>query len=438
MTTARLCVVGVGRSGAVTAACLADLGHYVWAVDVDSVQVAALRAGRAPFYEPGLDDVIARNLNAGRLSFTTQFSEGVPEADAVLLCVATPSQSDGDADLSSLFAAARQIAPLLNDEAIVITRSTVPVGTNASLAETVRAENAVVAFDVAANPEFLREGHAVEDFMRPERVVIGANNERAAAAAARVYDGLGPPIIFTDLETAELIKYAANAYLAASVSFINEIANICERAGADVSLVSRALSMDRRIGKHAYLAPGIGFGGGCLPKDLLALISTAERHGYTPPLLKAIVEVNERQPARVVSYLEELFSDLNGLTMAVLGTSFKGGTFDCRSSPALAVIRLLARAGAGVRAFDPLADGTAQRQLGDLAELCPDAYTAAEGCHALIVATDHSQFRDLDLERLGRLMASRVLIDGRNLFDPVRVVSAGFSHISIGRARRGD
>lgn len=435
---AHLCVVGAGRSGAVTAACLADLGHSVCAVDVDTAKVASLREGKAPFYEPGLDDLIACNLQAGRLSFTTAFSEGVPDADFVLLAVDTPPQSNGESNLSSLSAAIREVAPLLAQNTVVITRSTVPVGTNASLAEAIRAENANACAAVVSMPEFLREGHAVEDFMRPERIVIGANIEGAAKAAARLYDGIDCPIIFTDLETAELIKYAANAYLAASISFINEIANICGRVGADVSLVSRALALDRRIGQHAYLAPGIGFGGSCLPKDLRALVCTAQRHGYTPLMLKAITEINELQPRQVVAFLEEIFKDLEGLTVAVLGASFKGDTFDLRSSPALAVIRLLAEEGAHVRAFDPLADHTAGEHVGPLAELYPDAYSAAEGCHALIVATEHSQFRELDLKRLGRSMKSPILIDGRNLFDPDRASRAGFSYIGIGRVRRGD
>lgn len=434
----RVCVVGAGRSGAVTAACLAELGHSVCAVDVDTARVHRLREGRAPFYEPGLDDTIQRNLQAGRLSFTTAMSQGVPTADCVLVCVDTPPGSDGEADLTSLRAAIRELAPLLAENAVVVTRSTVPVGTNASLAKVIRAENPNVAFDVASNPEFLREGRAVEDFMKPERVVIGASSERAAKAVARLYDGLGRPIVFADLETAEMIKYAANTYLAASVSFMNEIANICDCVGADVSLVMRALALDRRIGEHAYLAAGIGFGGSCLPKDLRALASTARRHGYTPAMLDAITEINERQPGRVITYLEETFEDLAGLAVCVLGVSFKGDTFDLRCSPAMAVIRLLAERDVHVRAFDPLADDTAREEVGSLAELFSDAYSAADGCHALVIATDHSSFRELDLERLRRSMKAPVFIDGRNLFEPEQALRAGFSYAGIGRPRRGD
>jgi UDPglucose 6-dehydrogenase len=405
---------------------------------VDSALVEKLREGTAPFHEPGLDDLLQRGLQEGRLSFTTAYSEAIPGADFILLAVDTPSRSDGEADLSSLMAAAQELAPLLEDGILVITRSTVPVGTNASLAEVIRAANPHVAFEVVSNPEFLREGRAVDDFLRPERIVIGASAEAAAMSVAGLYEGVNAPIIFADLPTAELIKYAANAYLAASISFINEIANICGRVGADVSLVSQALALDRRIGPHAYLAPGIGFGGSCLPKDLRALIRTAERHGHDPLMVKAITEVNELQPKRVVSYLEELFEGVAGLTVAVLGISFKGDTFDLRSSPAVAVIRLLAQESVRVRAFDPMADETAGEHLGDLAELCSDAYSAAEGSDALIIATEHSEFRDLDLERLGRSMTARVLIDGRNLLDPELVARAGFSYRDIGRVRRAD
>lgn len=437
---ARLCVVGAGRSGAVTAACLAELGHTVRAVDVDEARVARLRQGKAPFYEPRLDELIRRNLKAGRLSFTTRFSEAVPDAQVVILSIDTPSRSNGEADLSSLWAAIRALAPLLANGAIVITRSTVPVGTNAWLAEQIRSEHPNAAFDVVSNPEFLREGHAVDDFLQPERIVIGANPPEAGAAkaVAGLYASINCPVIFAGLETAELIKYAANAYLATSISFINEIANICERVGADISLISQALALDRRIGPHAYLAPGIGFGGSCLPKDLRALVSTAEQHGYTPLLLKAVGETNELQPRRVLDYLEEIYHNVAGLTVAVLGISFKGGIFDARSSPALAVIRHLVDRGVRVRAFDPLADGTAQEHAGSLAELCPDAYSAAEGCHALVVATDHAEFKDLDLARIGRTMAARVLIDGRNLFDREAASRADFAYIGIGRAARGD
>lgn len=435
---ARLSVVGAGRTGAITAACLADLGHSVCAVDVDADLVAKLQQGTAHFYEPNLDDLLKRGLEAGRLSFTTAYSDAIPDAGFILLCVDTPSRSNGEADLSSLEAATQELAPLLANSAIVITRSTVPVGTNALLADAIRANNPDVAFEVVSNPEFLREGQAVDDFMRPDRIVIGASAEAAARSVAGLYEGVKAPIIIADLPTAELIKYAANAFLATSISFINEIANICERAGADVSLVSRALALDQRIGPHAYLAPGIGFGGSCLPKDMRALIHTAQRHDYDPLMLKAATEVNDLQPGRVISCLEEVFKDVAGLTVAVLGISFKGDTFDTRSSPAVAVIRLLAEEGIQVRAFDPLADETAESLLGDLAELCSDAYGAAEGSDALVVATEHSQFKKLDLARLRRSMRSGMLIDGRNLLDPELVSRAGFSYVGVGRPRRDD
>ena len=435
---AKVSVVGAGRSGAVTAACLAGLGHTVCAVDVNEARVAELRRGKAPFYEPGLDGLLRQNLAARRLSFTTSFEEAIPEARCVLLSVDTPAAPDGQADLRSLSAAIRDLAPLLARGALVITRSTVPPGTNAWIAEQIRAENPHAAFDVVSNPEFLREGHAVDDFLRPERVVIGAETEGVAKEAALLYEGMEAPIILTDLATAELIKYAANAFLATSVSFVNEIANICERAGADVSLVEEALRLDRRIGPQAYLAPGLGFGGSCLPKDLRALISSAERLGYDARLLKAVREVNELQPARILGFLEDVFGSIDGLTVGVLGLSFKGNTFDVRSSPALSLIERLAAAGARVRAFDPLADGSEREEVERLAELGPDAYRTAQGCDAVVVAAEHNEFRSLDLQRLRHAMQSGVLIDARNVLDADAVTSAGFTYFGIGRPRRGD
>ena len=313
-----------------------------------------------------------------------------------------------------------------------------PVGTNAEVLRRLQAKRPDAAFEIVSNPEFMREGHAVDDFMRPDRIVIGAGTEQAAQAVAALYAKIDCPIVLTDLATAELAKYAANAYLAASVSFINEIANICERTGADMSQITETLAFDRRIGREAYLQPGVGFGGSCLPKDLTALINMAQNGGYTPHLLRAIAEVNELQPRWVIERLQEVLPDLAGRSVAVLGISFKGGTFDPRSSPALTVIRLLANAGARVHAFDPLADGSADEAVGDMARLHSDAYSAAAGCHAIVIATDHSQFLELDLDRLGRDMESRLFIDGRNLFDPARVLNAGFSYTGVGRARRDD
>lgn len=435
--TARVCVVGAGRSGAVTAACLAELGHRVCAVDVDHEHVATLRSGRASFYEPRLDELIQRNLDAGRLTFATDYSEGVPEAEYVLLAVGTPPLPNGTADLTHLAAAIREMAPLLASHATVVTRSTVPVGTNRWIEETFRIEHAR-EFEVVSNPEFLREGHAVDDFLEPDRIVIGAANPATARHAAKLYQRLACPILLVDLETAELIKYAANAYLAASVSFINELANIAQRVGADITMVSKALALDERIGPHAYLAPGIGFGGSCLPKDLRALVTTAEQHDYDPLLLKAVLETNELQPKRAIASLEKELGNLAGKRVAVLGISFKGGTFDARSSPALALIDALVQKGAAVRAFDPLADESIAQHIGTHAELCTSAESAVEGCHALVLATDHAEFRDIDLASIGGAMASRVLIDGRNLLDAEQATGAGFSYIGIGRPRGGE
>jgi UDPglucose 6-dehydrogenase len=434
--TARLCVVGAGRSGAVTAACLAELGHYVHAVDVDDAHIATLQSGRASFYEPRLDELIQRNASAGRLSFTTDYKESVPDAEFVLLAVGTPPNIDGTADLSYMSAALAELAPLLAPSAAVVTRSTVPVGTNRWVAETLR-ELGVRDFDVISNPEFLREGHAVDDFLEPDRIVIGALDNATALRGAKLYERLDCPILLVDLETAELIKYAANAYLAASVSFINEIANIAERLGADITQVSKALALDERIGPHAYLAPGIGFGGSCLPKDLRALVTTAERNDYDPRLLKAIIETNDLQPRHVVAAIEELCGSMAGRRIALLGISFKGGTFDARSSPAVSLIKVLMERGAEVHAYDPLADESVAQHLDARTSLHADPASAADGCDAVIVATNHPEFRELDLQRIGRSMARRVLIDGRNVVDPNAAARAGFTYLGIGRPRAG-
>jgi UDPglucose 6-dehydrogenase len=400
--------------------------------------VSSLREGRATFYEPQLDDLIRRNLRAGRLAFTTQFSEGVPDAEFVLLGVGTPPLDDGTADLSHLSAALHAVAPLLANQATVIIRSTVPVGTNRWVAETLQKENPQLTVSVVSNPEFLREGHAVEDFLQPDRIVLGASSEAAGLRATDLYDAIDCPILVVDPETAELIKYAANAYLATSITFINEIANIAERTGGDISLVANALKLDERIGPHAYLAPGIGFGGSCLPKDTRALAKMAEKQEYTPLFLDAIIETNERQSMKVAAYLEDLYGKVEGLNVAVLGISYKGDIFDSRSSPGVAIIQQLAAKGASVRAFDPLADRTIAQQLPENVELCSDAVSAARECHALIIATDHGVFRELDLARIGSSMSARVLIDGRNLFDYETAAKAGFVYIGIGRPRRGE
>ena len=428
----------MGRSGAVTAAGLADMGHDVSAVDIDAERIGQLQRGKAPFFEPGLDALIAANLKAGRISFTADLDEAIPGADAVLLCVPTPAGRDGDADLSMLYSAVRDLGPLLKADTLVITRSTVPVGTNAQLTLQLAREHPDANAKVVSNPEFLREGHAVDDFLRPERIVIGAVEPEIRTRAAELYGSIDCPMILTDLETAEVAKYAANAFLATSVSFINEIANICELTGADVKQVTKVLALDKRIGPHAYLDPGIGFGGSCLPKDLSALAATAEAQGYEPELIRATINVNARQPERIVECLSQMLPSISGITVAVLGISFKGDTFDVRNSPALALIRRLSEEGATVHAFDPFADATAESCTESVAELHDDAYEAVAGCDAAIIATEHSEFRTLDLNRLGERMRSRVLIDGRNLLDPEAARNAGFTYVGIGRGRRGD
>jgi UDPglucose 6-dehydrogenase len=431
--TNRICVLGAGRLGAVAAACLADIGHTVSAVDTDSRRVRSLARGDPLFHEPGLTELLQRNLANDRLSFTTRAGDGMRGAEFVLIAVDTPQRQDGAADLSALHTAAREIAPYLEEETVIVIRSTVPPGSCASLAPLIRSANPNAGFEIVANPEFLREWRAVDDFLKPDRIVIGSDNRRAARRVASLYRKLRRPTIVCDLATAEMIKYAANAYLAASISFINEIANICDGVGADVSQVAQALAMDKRIGQRAYLSAGIGFGGGCLPKDISALAFVAQAHGYPAPMLRSVMEVNDLQPRLVLVRLQETFPDLAGVTIAVLGLSFKGDTFDLRWSPALAVVRLLAEAGARVRVFDPLAGDLTATELAEAVQVSTSVEQAVIGAQALVIATEHQQLRELNLPKLRSLTKGPLLIDGRNLLDPAAAADAGFTYVGIGR-----
>ena len=431
--TARICVVGAGRLGAVNAAGLAELGHTVHAVDIDATRVRKFQSGSTPFHEPGLGEAVQRHMANGILQFSTDIALGVGSADYVFLAIDTPPRADGSADLSNLMAGFESATPHLRARATAVVRSTVPPGTNARLVSALRRSAPDSTVAVVSNPEFLREGLAMEDFLRPDRIVVGSGDRAAARAVAQLYEPLGRPTLITGPETAEIIKYASNAFLAMSISFINEIANICERTGADIEEVTRALRLDRRIGAQAYLSPGIGFGGSCLPKDVAALNHTASERGYEPQLLRAITDVNDAQAPRLLELLTARCGELSGLTVAVLGLSFKGGTFDLRSSPALTLIELLTRRGAAVKAFDPLWDDEAAAELGAGVELCSDAYRAAAGADALVIATDHPDFATLDLKQLRARMANAILLDGRYMIDPAKATEAGFTYAALGR-----
>ena len=432
----RIVMIGAGYVGLVSGACFSEFGHDVICVEKDAARLATLKAGRSPIYEPGLDDLMASNMKAGRLSFTGELAPALKGADAVFIAVGTPSRrGDGHADMSYVFAAAREIAAALTGPAVIVTKSTVPVGTGREIERIVRAARPDLAFDVASNPEFLREGSAIGDFMRPDRVVIGAESERAREVMRRLYRPLfliETPILFTSFETAELIKYAANAFLAAKITFINEIADLCEKVGANVQDVARGMGLDGRIGRK-FLHAGPGYGGSCFPKDTLALARTASEAGAPLRLVETVVEVNDRRKTRMAEkVVEALGGSVVGATVAVLGLTFKPNTDDMREAPSLAIVPALQKAGAAVRAFDPAGMAEAKKLLADVA-WCKDAYEAAAGADAVVIVTEWNEFRALDLARLKASMRRAVFVDLRNIYTPADVAGAGFVYRSVGR-----
>jgi UDPglucose 6-dehydrogenase len=437
----RVAMVGAGYVGLVSGACFAEFGVEVCVVDTDAAKVAALREGRIPIYEPGLDRLVADNAREGRLSFTTEFAEAVRGAEAVFLAVGTPSRrGDGHADLTYVFAAAEQVARAVDGPAVLVTKSTVPVGTGRQVREIVRAARPDLAIEVASNPEFLREGSAIGDFMRPDRVVIGVEpgpgGERALAVLRRLYRPLyliETPILATSVETAELIKYAANAFLATKITFINEIADLCERLGADVHDVARGMGLDGRIGRK-FLHPGPGYGGSCFPKDTLALATTAQDAGSPMRLVETTIAVNE---ARKASMAERVIAacggGVAGKTIAVLGLTYKPETDDMRDAPSLTVLPMLVAAGARIRAFDPAGIACARQLLPSAVEYAANAMDAAKGADALVLLTEWNEFRALSPERLRAAMRGDAILDLRNVWDPAAMRAAGLRYTSIGR-----
>ena len=433
----RIAMIGGGYVGLVSGACFAEFGSEVVVVEVDPDRLAALRAGRMPIYEPGLDRLVEENVAAGRLSFTDALPTALDGAEAVFIAVGTPTRrGDGHADLSYVYAAAEQVARALTGYAVIVTKSTVPVGTGRRIAEIVAAARPELAFDVASNPEFLREGNAIGDFMRPDRVVIGAESERAREVLRRLYRPLNlieTPIVFTGIETAELTKYAANAFLAMKVTFINEIADLCEKTGADVHDVARGIGLDGRIGRK-FLHPGPGFGGSCFPKDTLALMRIAQEYGAPSRLVEATVAVNDaRKAAMSARVIAACGGSVRGKTVAVLGLTFKPETDDMRDAPAVPLVWRLVQDGAVVRAFDPEGMEQARPLLPEGVVYCRDALDAAAGADALVVVTEWNEFRALGPERLAGAMAGRVLVDLRNVYDPAAMREAGFAYQGIGR-----
>ena len=432
----RIAVIGTGYVGLVSGACFSEFGVSVTCVDKDAQKIARLQQGEVPIYEPGLDQIVESNARAGRLAFTTDLAAAVAGADAVFIAVGTPSRrGDGHADLTYVFAAAEEIARALTGYAVVVTKSTVPVGTGRHVAEIIGKARPELAFDVVSNPEFLREGSAIQDFMRPDRVVIGAESARAQDIMRELYRPLyliETPMIFTSVETAELTKYAANSFLATKISFINEIADLCEQVGADVQDVARGIGLDGRIGRK-FLHAGPGYGGSCFPKDCLALVRTAQEVGAPVSIVETVVAVNDARKERMAQrIIRACGGTVEGKSIAVLGLTFKPNTDDMRESASLTIVPALQRAGATIRAFDPEGMDEAKTLL-DGVDFCAGAYEAMEGADALVIVTEWNEFRALDLKRVRASLRSPTVIDLRNIYKPADMAEAGFYYFSIGR-----
>lgn len=430
-----IAVIGTGYVGLVTGACFSEFGVFVTCIDKDASKIESLKSGKIPFYEPGLEDIVKRNAAQGRLKFTTEFAEAIDEALVVFIAVGTPPRGDGSADLSYVDAVAKEIAQNLKNYKIIVTKSTVPVGTGKRVRKII-SENLTepVDFDVVSNPEFLREGAALEDFMRPNRVVLGADSQQAIAIMKDLYRPLyliETPFVITNIETAELIKYAANSFLAVKISFINELSRLCENAGADVNVVAKGMGLDKRIGPK-FLHAGPGYGGSCFPKDTRALIKIASDHGVDLEIVNAAVSANTKQLAIMTEKVKTALGDLKGKKVAVLGLSFKPNTDDIREAPAIDIIEALQKEGCAVRAYDPVAMDNAKAVLKNV-EFCEDAYDACKGSDALLIVTEWNQFRNLDLGRIKGLLNTPVFFDLRNIYDPQKVKSEGFKYIAVGR-----
>ena len=429
-----LSIIGTGYVGLVTGTCFAEVGHNVICVDCDKTKIDLLQAGEIPIYEPGLKDLVEKNVDAGRLSFTDSTAEGVERADVIFIAVPTPPLEDGSVDLSFIELVAREIADCMSSYKIIVDKSTVPVKTGEKVAETIKRYcKSDCDFDVISNPEFLREGFAVEDLMKPDRIVIGSVSERPKKAMQEIYKPFNAPIIFTDINSAELIKHAANSFLAMKISYINAVAAICEESGANVEEVANGIGMDNRIGRR-FLNASLGFGGSCFPKDLSAFIRISDELGYDFGLLKEVQKINEAQMSRFLKKITDTLWVLKGKTIGVLGLAFKQNTDDVRMSPAIDVCQRLLKEGALLRVHDPKAMDKAKELLpGDGVHYIDDMDEVSNGCDALVIATEWPQFKELDLAKSKKVMTAPIMFDGRNLFDPVLVKKIGFTYKSIGR-----
>jgi UDPglucose 6-dehydrogenase len=428
-----ICVVGTGYVGLVTGAVFADLGNDVVCVDNATKKIEALRAGQMPIYEPGLEEMVARNKDDGRLTFTTDLTAAVRQSDVIFIAVGTPPKETGETDLAHVEAVAAAIGRAMDRYKVVVNKSTVPVGTGEFVREVItKHQPRPIDFDVVSNPEFLREGSAIEDTLRPDRIVIGAPNQQVAMTLVELYAPLERPMIITDLPSAEVIKYASNAFLAAKISFINAIANICEAAGADVSQVMKGMGLDSRIGMQ-FLQAGLGYGGSCFPKDVDSLIHTASRLGYDFKLLRSVVEINRERAAHLVEMMRKAMGPLEDKTVAVLGLAFKPNTDDMREAKSLEVVRALHAAGAQIRAYDPVAMENARSMMPPGVVFCESAFEAAAGADGVTLLTEWNEFKYLNLDRLRGLLRRPLIFDARNLYEPERMRRLGFEYYSIGR-----
>lgn len=428
----QICVVGVGYVGLVTGACFADLGNRVIALDVNEERIENLKKGIMPIYEPGLEELVERNVKAGRLSFTTSYKEAVEGTEFAFIAVGTPSGVNGEADLQYVAAAATSIAETMTGPLIIINKSTVPVGTGDWVADIVKgAQPKPIDFWVVSCPEFLREGSAIGDFMSPHRTVLGSLHPEAAEKVAQLHLPLRAPIVITDLRTAEMIKYASNAFLATKISFINEVSNICEALGADVKEVAAGMGYDKRIGPM-FLDAGLGWGGSCFPKDVLALAYMAEEKGIDPRILNTVMDVNYERRKEAVAFVEAMTGGVRGKTVGLLGLAFKPNTDDMRDAPAIDIAQDLTVAGAKVRGYDPVAMEVA-RPILPAVEMFEDPYSMSEGCDAMMVITEWNEFKQLDLEKIKGLLKTPIIFDGRNIYDPAMMKKMGFKYRGMGR-----
>jgi len=429
-----ICVIGTGYVGLVTGAVFADLGNDVICVDNDEKKIQGLNKGIMPIYEPGLEEMVSRNFADKRLTFTTDLEMGVRKSDVIFIAVGTPTKKNGETDLTYVEEAARGIAKYIDRYKVIVNKSTVPVGTGDFVREIIDTNKKVnVDFDVVSNPEFLREGSAIKDTFYPDRIVIGAPSKQVAMVLLELYATLERPMIITDIYSAEMIKYASNSFLALKISFINSIADLCEKTGANVTDVAKGMGLDSRIGQN-FLDPGLGFGGSCFPKDIDSFIKTAEKFDFSFDILKAVVEVNKQRCPKFVNKMKEVFGSLKGKTIGILGLSFKPDTDDIREAKSLEIISMLLDEGATVRAYDPVAMENTKPLFPNIT-YCKNAYELAEGCDALAIVTEWREFRFLNLERIKQVMKKPIIFDGRNIYDPVRKKKMGFEYYSIGRQK---